>query len=292
MGNITDNEPVPPPPAKKAKTNESTPALNALLAESTRANPPKAKEVRRVDYTPLSYKVSKVSLEFNLFERRTVVDSVLTVEKNDTSGDSGALDSNGSNDTVDGLDLDGDEAVVSLLKLSVDGCGDALVPNVDYILQPGKLFIKAETLQKGASNSNGKMIVRSTVEIVPEDNTLLSGLYKDGSGMFCSQCEAQGFRRITYYPDRPDNMATFERVRIEAKANDFPVLLSNGNLVEEGKCDGDEGRKYAIWSDPFPKPSYLFALVAGDLGSIHDTFTTISGRKVDLRFYSEVSYCM
>ena len=83
-------------------------------------------------------------------------------------------------------------------------------------------------------------------------------------------------------------MATFESVRIEANAKEFPVLLSNGNLVEEGSCEG--GRKFAIWSDPWPKPSYLFALVAGDLGSIEDTFTTMSGRKVILRFYSEVSY--
>ena len=84
-------------------------------------------------------------------------------------------------------------------------------------------------------------------------------------------------------------MATFESVRIEANAKEFPVLLSNGNLVEEGACE-EGGRKFAIWSDPWPKPSYLFALVAGDLGSIEDTFTTMSGRKVILRFYSEVSY--
>lgn len=82
-------------------------------------------------------------------------------------------------------------------------------------------------------------------------------------------------------------MATFSKVRIEANAKDFPVLLSNGNLVEEGTCE--EGRKFAVWTDPFPKPCYLFALVAGDLGSIEDTFTTMSGRKVLLRFYSEVS---
>ena len=85
-------------------------------------------------------------------------------------------------------------------------------------------------------------------------------------------------------------MATFEKVRIEANADSFPVLLSNGNLNEEGECEGSDGkRKFAIWHDPFPKPSYLFALVAGDLGSIEGTFTTMSGREDILRFYSEVS---
>mmetsp|Transcript_29607 Transcript_29607/g.62794 ORF Transcript_29607/g.62794 Transcript_29607/m.62794 type:complete len:938 (+) Transcript_29607:136-2949(+) len=278
MANSTDIEPAANPP-KKARTDDpaaADKALNAALAASTKANPPRPQEVRRVDYTPLPYKVTKVSLDFKLFERRTVVESVLTVEKN-------ATDAKDNNDE-DGLDLDGDETVVSLFKLSVDGCDD-LVPGEDYILKPGKLIIKAETLRRGALNSNGAMIVRSTVEIIPEDNTQLSGLFKDGS-MFCSQCEAEGFRCITYYPDRPDNMAIFERVRIEANAKDFPVLLSNGNLVEEGECK-DVKRKFAIWSDPWAKPSYLFALVAGDLGSIEDTFTTMSGRKVQLRFFSE-----
>ena len=200
MANITDVEPAGSPKTKKARTEDKPPAqaLNAALAESTKSNPPKPQEVRRVDYAQLAYKVTKVSLDFKLHERRTVVESILTVEKNEDTTDAKALS---NNDVFDGLDLDGDETVVSLMKLSVDGC-DTLAPDVDYTLSPGKLFINAETLLKGASNSNGTMIVRSTVEIIPEDNTQLSGLYKDGSGMFCSQCEAQGFRRITYYPDR------------------------------------------------------------------------------------------
>ncbi len=94
-----------------------------------------------------------------------------------------------------------------------------------------------------------------------------------------------GFRRITYYPDRPDNMAVFERIRIEADKENYPVLLSNGNLVEQGDVNGD--RHYAIWSDPFPKPSYLFCAVIGNLGSIQDSFTTMSGRKVHLEIFSE-----
>ena len=95
-----------------------------------------------------------------------------------------------------------------------------------------------------------------------------------------------GFRRITYYPDRPDNMAVFDRVRIEADKESYPALLSNGNLVEKGDIDGSD-RHYAIWSDPFPKLSYLFCAVAGNLGSIQDSSTTMTGRKVHLEFFSE-----
>jgi aminopeptidase N len=99
------------------------------------------------------------------------------------------------------------------------------------------------------------------------------------------QCEAMGFRRITYYPDRPDNMAVFENIRLEADEKDYPVLLSNGNLMDSGKLNG--GRHYAVWKDPFPKPSYLFAAVVGNLGYIEDTYATMSGREVKLGVYSE-----
>lgn len=193
MANITDVEPA----AKKAKSNNSETEKVTLNSEIAKADRPSPKEVHRKDYAPLAYKVTKVSLDFNLFDRRTVVESVLTVEKNSETDAATKTNDN----VVDGLDLDGDETVVSLLKLSVDGCND-LVPDVDYILQPGKLCIRSHALQRGASANNGTIVVRSTVEIIPEDNTQLSGLYKDDSGMYCSQCEAQGFRRITYYPDR------------------------------------------------------------------------------------------
>ena len=103
------------------------------------------------------------------------------------------------------------------------------------------------------------MVLTTRVKIIPETNTQLSGLYKSGS-MYCTQCEAMGFRRITYYPDRPDNMAIFDKVRIEANKELYPVLLGNGNKIEEGKAD-ENGRHFAIWSDPFPKPSYLFCIV-------------------------------
>ncbi|HEY4112492.1 MAG TPA: aminopeptidase N, partial [Rhizomicrobium sp.] len=126
-------------------------------------------------------------------------------------------------------------------------------------------------------------VLEIITEIGPASNTTLEGLYVS-KGIFCTQCEAEGFRRITYYLDRPDNLAVFT-TRIEADKTKYPVLLSNGNLIKSG--DLDEGRHFATWHDPFPKPSYLFALVAGDLGHIEDSFTTMSGRKVDLRIYVE-----
>jgi aminopeptidase N len=146
-------------------------------------------------------------------------------------------------------------------------------------LEPGKLILKASALAGAASNT-----LETVVEIIPEDNTQLSGLYKSGA-MYCTQCEAMGFRRITYYPDRPDNMAVFEEIRIEASQKDYPVLLSNGNLIDKG--DLGNGRHYATWKDPFPKPSYLFCAVAGNLGSIQDSYTTMSGRNVKLEIFSE-----
>ena len=208
-------------------------------------------------------------MDFKLHDGYTLVDTAMTVEKK-CEGD---------------LVLNGEEATVVLNSLALDGV-ETLEEDVDYVFEPGKLIIRGSALQRAASVNNGNMIVKTSVSICPEDNTQLSGLYKSGN-MFCSQCEAEGFRRITYYPDRPDNMAIFTRVRVEADAS-YKVLLSNGNLVEEGECgEGETKRKFAVWSDPFPKPSYLFALVAGDLGCVEDCFTTMSGRKVALRFYSE-----
>ena len=121
------------------------------------------------------------------------------------------------------------------------------------------------------------------VDIRPGENTQLSGLYTS-KGAYCTQCEAEGFRRITYFPDRPDVMTIFT-VTVRADKATCPVLLSNGNLIEEKDLPG--GRHVAVWSDPFPKPSYLFALVAGDLVSVEDTFTTMSGRNVSLRIFVE-----
>ncbi|EFJ30604.1 hypothetical protein SELMODRAFT_409116 [Selaginella moellendorffii] len=127
-------------------------------------------------------------------------------------------------------------------------------------------------------------------EIHPETNLSLEGLYKSSSGMFCTQCEAEGFRKITFYQDRPDVMAKFT-TRIEADKAQYPVLLSNGNLIDSGDlesltCCGQNGFHYAVWEDPFKKPCYLFALVAGQLTSRDDTFKTRSGRDVQLRIWT------
>lgn len=134
-----------------------------------------------------------------------------------------------------------------------------------------------------ASGGKGDFTLQTKVLIKPEANFELSGFYKSGSA-YCTQCEAEGFRRITYYLDRPDVMARF-KVRIEADKAKLPLLLSNGNKVGTGELPG--GRHFAEWEDPFPKPSYLFAVVAGDLGSIVDTYKTTSGRDVRLEIFSE-----
>lgn len=227
---------------------------SALFSTATAEAPV---EVFRKDYQPLPYVVTKVNMEFKITDGKTIVKSEMTLEKN--TGD------------ADELVLDGDETSVKLISISMDG--KELKEGDDFFLEPGKLILK---------NPGSKL--ETTVEIVPEENTQLSGLYKSGP-MYCTQCEAMGFRRITYFPDRPDNMATFERVRIEADKTNYPVLLSNGNLIEEGETD--DGSHYAVWSDPFPKPSYLFAAVAGNLGSIKDSYTTKSGKPVHLEIFSE-----
>ncbi|HWK53523.1 MAG TPA: aminopeptidase N, partial [Hyphomicrobiales bacterium] len=125
--------------------------------------------------------------------------------------------------------------------------------------------------------------LETLVRIHPEDNASLEGLYKSRV-MFCTQCEAEGFRKITYYLDRPDVLSSFT-TRVEADAGRYPVLLSNGNCIDSGKLE--QGRHFAVWQDPFRKPSYLFALVAGKLEALTDTFTTQSGRAIDLRLYVE-----
>ena len=201
-------------------------------------------------------------MDFNIQEGKTIVTSELFIDPN----------SSYSGKSKD-LTLDGDETCVKLLGLTLNG--KDLEAGTDYTLEPGKLILK---------NPPAGSVLKTVVEIVPEENTQLSGLYKDGP-MYCTQCEAMGFRRITYYPDRPDNMAIFENVRLEADKETYPILLANGNMIEEGEAEN--GRHFAVWTDPYPKPSYLFCCVAGNLGKIQDSYTTTSGRKVDLQLFSE-----
>ena len=210
------------------------------------------------DYRVPAYLVDTVDLRFELFEDGARVHSTLAVRRNPDS-DAGAVP----------LELDGDSLVLESVALN----GTAL--------SEGEFEDRGDKLIVGSVPEQFELSVVTWIE--PQNNTRLEGLYKS-SGMFCTQCEAEGFRCITFFPDRPDVMSRF-RTRVEADKSAYPVLLSNGNDVERG--DLDEGRHYVTWEDPFPKPCYLFALVAGDLVEKKDTFTTGSGREIDLRMYVE-----
>lgn len=202
------------------------------------------------DYAPPPYLVKHIDLQFEIFAGRTVVHAKTQFVKNHTGKEP--------------LFLNGDGPKLISLTLNGKVTDFQAADNGIYINNPGDNF----TLE-------------ITTEIVPEENTALEGLYCSG-GNYCTQCEAQGFRCITYFPDRPDIMTTFT-VRVEADMKNCPVLLSNGNKTDQGTMDG--GRHFTVWNDPTPKPCYLFALVAGDLEHVHDTFTTRSGNKVDLYIY-------
>ncbi len=209
--------------------------------------PLEAPTIRLADYKQPAFWVDHVDLIFNLDPKATRVMSKITFSSNSDRKD-------GPHD----LRLDGRN--LKLINATIDG----RVLGKDEILQDAEgLTVPADLVPQ-----NG-FLWQAEVEINPADNTALEGLYMS-NGMYCTQCEAQGFRKITYYPDRPDVMATFS-VTIEGSE---PVLLSNGNKLEHGK-----------WHDPWPKPAYLFALVAGDLVSYDDTFTTRSGRHVDLQIF-------
>ena len=208
------------------------------------------------DYTPAPFLAQKTDLRFQIFEDKTIVTSTVDYEKNPI-GKSQDLVLNGDHQTITEVLLNGQ-------------------PFSDYVIDDGKM-----TFTNAAKLANGKFSLTITTEIDPANNTALEGLYKS-QGNYCTQCEAEGFRRITFFQDRPDVLSVF-RVRIEAEKSRYPVLLSNGNLMAEG--DLENGRHYTDWFDPFPKPCYLFALVAGQLVHIADSFTTMTGRKVDLRIY-------
>ena len=212
--------------------------------------------IRLEDYQPPPYLIETVDLDFDLREHGTRVVSRLAVRRN-PAGRGGALRLNGEGLQPVWVRMDGNELAAD----SYHADDESLT-----ILEPPQAFV-----------------LESEVIIAPENNTALEGLYRSG-GMFCTQCEPEGFRKITWFLDRPDVMARFV-VRIEADKTGFPVLLSNGNPRDAG--DLPEGRHFAVWDDPFPKPCYLFALVAGDLRHIEDSHTTPSGHQVRLRVYVE-----
>jgi aminopeptidase N len=203
------------------------------------------------DYMPAPFKVAHVNLKFELLENKTIVTSAVHYVSN----------SAGENTLV----LNGQDQ--KLLSVEIDG-----QPYDAYTIADNSMIIR---------NAGEQFVLTIKSEIDPASNTALEGLYQS-QGTYCTQCEAEGFRRITYYQDRPDVLSTFT-VRIEGNKSQYPVLLSNGNLKEAG--DMGNGRHFAVWDDPFPKPCYLFALVAGDLMRIADKFKTMSGRQVDLHIY-------
>jgi aminopeptidase N len=212
--------------------------------------------IRREDYRPPPYTIEKIDLDFDLDEQATRVTAKSLVRRTAE----GALDAP--------LVLDGQHMVLASVR--IDG---RLLAEADYTLTPDTLTI-------------ARVPAQFTLEVVgtvnPAANKALEGLYVSG-GNFCTQCEAEGFRSITWFLDRPDVMARYT-TRIVADKRRYPVLLSNGNLVERGELPS--GKHFAVWEDPFLKPCYLFALVAGNLAVREDTFTTVSGRKVKLQVFT------
>jgi aminopeptidase N len=208
--------------------------------------------IRLADYRPPAFLIDEISLDFHLEPRATRVKARLTIRRNGQHGEP--------------LRLNGER--LKAVSVAVDG----------------RILGKAEHATDGEwltiPEVPDAFLLETEVEIDPEGNKALEGLYMSG-GRFCTQCEAEGFRKITWFADRPDVLARFT-VRIEAPAA-FRHLLSNGNLVASGKAAG--GRHQAVWSDPFPKPCYLFALVAGELDVLEDSFTTAGGRAVTLRIF-------
>ena len=212
--------------------------------------PPAPTITHRGDYLPPEWLVPEVSLDFALGLESTVVKAALQVRRN------------GASPTIR---LKGD--ALKAEAVTVDG-----VPTNAWRMDDGDLLVDLP----GEAHEIG-----IETRIAPAANTQLMGLYAS-NGMLCTQCEAEGFRRITFFPDRPDVLSTY-RVRMSGDKALFPVLLANGNCTARG--EGESGAHWAEWHDPWPKPSYLFALVAGDLVANHDTFTTCSGRTVDLNIW-------
>ncbi len=209
--------------------------------------------VHLADYRPFPFQLEETHLDFDIREGTTDVRADLRFDGDGAGGD---------------LRLDGRELV--LLDVAIDG----------RELTGNEYRVDDESLTVFDVPARSTVTVRTRIE--PERNTILEGLYKSGA-KYCTQCEAEGFARIVYYPDRPDVLSRFTTT-VTADAAAYPVLLSNGNQVAEEVRDG---RRTVTWQDPFPKPSYLFALVAGDLAVVEDAFETMSGRRVTLRIYSE-----
>jgi aminopeptidase N len=214
-----------------------------------------ARPVRLEDYRPPDWLVETVELDVSLDPMATRVRATLTLRPNENGAAPAPLVLDGDGLSLRALKLDGATLAAEQFVATADRLTIAQPP-------PRRFQLEIETV------------------VDPSANTQLMGLYRSGQ-IYCTQCEAEGFRRITYFPDRPDVMAVYT-TRIEAEKAAAPVLLANGNLVAAGDVPGTS-RHFAIWHDPFPKPSYLFALVGGKLACVEDRFRTMSGRAVTLR---------
>ena len=219
--------------------------------------PPRPRRLK--DYRPPAYLVDHVDLDVALDPEATRVKAQLKIRRNPAAEKGTAA-----------LVLDGEHLILDAIALDGKPLPERAYDLTETELVIHKVPARAFTLS-----------IETTIN--PEANKALQGLYRS-RGVFCTQCEAEGFRRITFFPDRPDVLSTYT-CRIEADRASAPILLANGNPVERGRLKG--GRHFAVWHDPHPKPSYLFALVGGDLGRIGSTFKTTSGRKVDLNIYVE-----
>ncbi|TGQ66796.1 aminopeptidase N [Mesorhizobium sp. M00.F.Ca.ET.186.01.1.1] len=211
------------------------------------------------DYRPSDYLIPETKLDFRLSPEATTVVARLTVERRQGVAASAPLV------------LDGDG--LTLRRIEING---AKAKPADFVATSDQL-----TIAKPPVANRFELLIET--ELMPSGNEALMGLYRS-SNVYCTQCEAEGFRRITYFLDRPDILSVYT-VRIEAHRDAAPLLLSNGNPVDKGNLA--DGWHYAVWHDPFPKPSYLFALVAGNLGKVADSFVTLSGRNVELGIYVE-----
>ncbi len=228
-------------------------SMHAALVPGRAA--PELQQTRLVDYRPPRFLADTVALQFRLDPAATEVRARVAYRRNPEAGGEATL-------RLDGVEL-------TLLAISLDG---AALPPARYQQDAAGLTL---------AGLPDAFVLETVVRIAPEANTQLSGLYTSG-GSFFTQCEAEGFRRITFFPDRPDVMARYS-VTLDAERAAAPVLLSNGNLVEAG--EGDAGRHWARFEDPHPKPCYLFALVAGDLVAVRSSFRTRSGRDVALAIW-------
>ena len=215
--------------------------------------------VHLADYQPAAFTIDNVHLDIRLDPEETVVISTLKLQRSGASAEKPPLVLDGDDLKLDFVSIDGQDLRLTDYKATPD---HLTIPNVP----------------------DGPFELQITTRVNPTANTQLMGLYRS-SETYCTQCEAEGFRRITYFLDRPDVLSKYT-TRIEAQRRHTTYLLSNGNLTDEGVIAGTD-RHFAVWEDPHPKPSYLFALVAGHLAEISDTFTTMSGREVALKIYVE-----